>query len=538
MGTSISEYKAAKAEHEQQVAEAQKAVDYWNDVKAVHAKRAFEAEKPKEEGAASVDSAHKVDENNEKTSDVNLEPVGKGIFGNIYDQFKGKAKAAIDFLKKLGGGEAVAALYHKEVGDISLVWGNDKAGLKKILHKHPEVVDDLQGILDEMHVVQSSDNRIVLESNTHKAVVSKKLGQEETPQWLLTAYEKKDASGGSSDIDPEPNKGKQNGTAPLQDNPSSESKVTKLRNKYKEVRKKLAELGIFEESNAMSLMEYQPRANTGSGKMPLSIAKLVKKKVERVLDNPNSTKQDLHDAIRFVMHDGSEVMATTTLFDSLYKIFDAYKDGKLSKEDFLVFLSHSIWYDLDKANDLYEFFYPQWKSQDNAETPAEEKWNSSVVKANNDVDGKSTENSSVPLEITTKGNSAEDSRPIVPKEGEKVGVAEGEKSSGTGDAVPSKEETNDGDKKTKSTSSEEDAVPSETGTNEGDNKAKIDGLLKQLDDPNISPYHKKKIGDELFSLTVQPLSMKLLEAVRSGDTEAVKEAQKDFADLLTQLSHP
>ena len=542
MGTSISEYKAAKTEHEALVAEAQKAVDYWNDVKAVHAKRAFEAEKPKEEGAASVDSAHKVDENNEKTSDVNLEPVGKGVFGNIYDQFKGKAKAAIDFLKKLGGGEAVAALYHKEVGDISLVWGNDKAGLKKILHKHPEVVDDLQGILDEMHVVQSSDNRIVLESNTHKAVVSKKLGQEETPQWLLTAYEKKDASGGSSDIDPEPNKGKQNGTAPLQDNPSSESKVTKLRNKYKEVRKKLAELGIFEESNAMSLMEYQPRANTGSGKMPLSIAKLVKKKVERVLDNPNSTKQDLHDAIRFVMHDGSEVMATTTLFDSLYKIFDAYKDGKLSKEDFLVFLSHSIWCDLDKANDLYEFFYPQWKSQDNAETPAEEKWNSSVVKANNDVDGKPTENSSVPLEITTKGNSAEDSRPIVPKEGEKVGVAEGEKSSGTGDAVPSKEETNDGDKKTKSTSSEKDAVPSETGTNEGDKKAKIDGLLKQLDDPNISPYHKKKIGDELFSLTVQPLSMKLLEAVRSGDTEAVKEAQKDFADLLRifppeQLEH-
>ena len=62
MGTSISEYKAAKAEHEALVAEAQKAVDYWNDVKAVHANRAFEAEKPKEEGVASVDSAHKVDE--------------------------------------------------------------------------------------------------------------------------------------------------------------------------------------------------------------------------------------------------------------------------------------------------------------------------------------------------------------------------------------------------------------------------------------------------------------------------------------------
>ena len=63
MGTSISEYKAAKAEHNAQVAEAQKAVDYWNGVKAEHAKRAFEAEKPGQEGAAPVmGEAHKVDE--------------------------------------------------------------------------------------------------------------------------------------------------------------------------------------------------------------------------------------------------------------------------------------------------------------------------------------------------------------------------------------------------------------------------------------------------------------------------------------------
>ena len=156
--------------------------------------------------------------------DTNIEPnpIGKGVFGNIYDQFKGKAKAAIDFLKKLGSGEAVAALHHKEVGDISLVWGNDKAGLKKILRKHPEVVDNLQGILDGMHVVQSSENRIILESDTHKAVVSREFDGTPREQWLLTAYEKKNASGGSIDIVPEPTEGKQNGTAPLQDNSSAD----------------------------------------------------------------------------------------------------------------------------------------------------------------------------------------------------------------------------------------------------------------------------------------------------------------------------
>lgn len=140
-----------------------------------------------------------------------------GAFETIYKQFKGKAKEAIAWLIQKKEGEAIGALHHRDVGDISLVWGNDNAGLKKILQKHPEVVDNLQDLIDEMHVISSSDNRVVLESETHKAVVSKKIGKENTPQWLLTAYEKKDASGGSSDIGPEPQRGKQNGTAPLQD---------------------------------------------------------------------------------------------------------------------------------------------------------------------------------------------------------------------------------------------------------------------------------------------------------------------------------
>ena len=69
-------------------------------------------------------------------------------------------------------------LYNAQI----LVLGNDKAGLKKFLRKHPEVIGNLQGILNGMHIVLSSENRIVLESNTHKAVVSKMLGKEKTPQ--------------------------------------------------------------------------------------------------------------------------------------------------------------------------------------------------------------------------------------------------------------------------------------------------------------------------------------------------------------------
>ena len=122
-----------------------------------------------------------------------IKPVGVGAFGNIYNQFRGKSKAAIEFLKKLGSGEATAALHHHTIGDISLVWGDKKAGLDKILRKHPEVVDNLQSIIDSMEVVQESDNRVKLESPTHFAVISKEYKGEPREQWLLTAYEKRES---------------------------------------------------------------------------------------------------------------------------------------------------------------------------------------------------------------------------------------------------------------------------------------------------------------------------------------------------------
>ena len=153
------------------------------------------------------------------------EPVGVGFFGNIYNQFKGKAKDAIDFLLRNKEGEASGALHHRDIGDISVVYGTDSYGLAHIAKKHPEVLNDLQGTIEGMAITSQSDNRIVLESPTHRAVISKMLGDKFTSDWLLTAYEKKNpASASSSDIETEP-EGKQNGTATLQ-NEISANKVS------------------------------------------------------------------------------------------------------------------------------------------------------------------------------------------------------------------------------------------------------------------------------------------------------------------------
>lgn len=174
-----------------------------------------------------------------------IHPIGHGAFGDIYDQFKGKPQEAIEFLSEKQGGEAIGALHHKDVGDISLVWGNDKAGLKKILAKHPEVTNDIQGILEDMRVIEESDNRIKLDSPTHFAVVSKEIFGTPRDKWLLTAYEKKNSASDNTMDTVGTVTGKQNDTATLQntvsDNKDSDSPSKKQADTTNTQTKKKAE---------------------------------------------------------------------------------------------------------------------------------------------------------------------------------------------------------------------------------------------------------------------------------------------------------
>ena len=128
-------------------------------------------------------------------------------FGEIYIQFKGKPREAIDFLMKKKSGEAIGALYHKDVGDIDLVWGkegtghSDGFGLAKLVKYHPEVLDNLQDILNDMQVTTRNSNRINLESTTHKATIRLEWDGNKK-NWLLTAFEKENpASTKTTDTD-------------------------------------------------------------------------------------------------------------------------------------------------------------------------------------------------------------------------------------------------------------------------------------------------------------------------------------------------
>lgn len=178
--------------------DAAQAIDYV--VRRMRRKEDVPAEIPAALKKAVDDSYGMVDNlidgmSNTKVGAAEIKPVGVGAFGNIYNQFRGKAKAAIEFLKKVRGGEAVGALYHKDIGDIDLVWGkegtghSDGYGLSKLVKYHPEVLDNLQDILNDMRVVSSSKNRVNLESETHKAGV-RLTWDGERKSWLLTAFKK------------------------------------------------------------------------------------------------------------------------------------------------------------------------------------------------------------------------------------------------------------------------------------------------------------------------------------------------------------
>jgi len=127
-------------------------------------------------------------------------------FGKKHTQFKHDAQGAIKQLMQDKDGEAVAALHHKDVGDIDLVWGeegtgkSDGFGLAKLVKYHPEVVDDLQGVLDGLEVKTKSKNRVNLESENHKVAIRLDWNNQDK-NWLLTAFEKnKDGAGRTTDI--------------------------------------------------------------------------------------------------------------------------------------------------------------------------------------------------------------------------------------------------------------------------------------------------------------------------------------------------
>nr|DAE73953.1 MAG TPA: Type I restriction enzyme [Caudoviricetes sp.] len=176
-----------------------------------------------------IDRAEANQGGTEGDSTAEPQPIGHGEFGPIYDQFKGKANEAVEFLLRKKNGEAIAALHHKDIGDIDLVWGkagsahSDGFGLAKLSMYHPEVISNLQEILDDMVVTSRTDNRVQLESEKYQATV-RLTWDNEKKTWLLTMFEKKNSALSNTTDTDKTHKGNGNDTATPESTVISESK--------------------------------------------------------------------------------------------------------------------------------------------------------------------------------------------------------------------------------------------------------------------------------------------------------------------------
>ena len=182
---------AEKAEEEARV-EAEKKAEEERVSKQKAEEKAEEAESDKEEAEKRMD-------------DEEPKPVGSGVFGNIYNQFKGKVKEAFDFLMKHKGGDLLGVFHRKDVGDIDLVWGDHGGGLAHIIRRHIieqndfKNVDEIQKVIEDVIrnglIVRENKDKINIEYNGYRVSIKKTIRDSkgnvvENKNWIVTAFDK------------------------------------------------------------------------------------------------------------------------------------------------------------------------------------------------------------------------------------------------------------------------------------------------------------------------------------------------------------
>ena len=138
-------------------------------------------------------------------NDEEPKPVGSGVFGNIYNQFKGKVKEAFDFLMKHKGGDLLGVFHRKDVGDIDLVRGDHGGGLAHIIRRHIieqndfKNVDEIQKVIEDVIrnglIVRENKDKINIEYNGYRVSIKKTIRDSkgnvvENKNWIVTAFDK------------------------------------------------------------------------------------------------------------------------------------------------------------------------------------------------------------------------------------------------------------------------------------------------------------------------------------------------------------
>ena len=132
------------------------------------------------------------------------EKKGKGYFtssisnfGTRYDNLKGKE--AINKLLQEKDGWCPQAFYRSDIGNIALIWGNDRVGLKHIIKRRIEkdnidinlFLEEITDIVEKGKIgIDERGNMIVIDHKDKRAIIDLTMDKKNNKiRFLLTAYE-------------------------------------------------------------------------------------------------------------------------------------------------------------------------------------------------------------------------------------------------------------------------------------------------------------------------------------------------------------
>ena len=151
-----------------------------------------------------------------KSNVEKLKPIGKGSFGDVYNQFQGNAQEAFAFLKEKRSGDVLGVFSRDGVGDIDVVWGDKGGGLSHIIDKHVGEgksflsVDEAAKVIDSIIKTGDKDfengDKIVFKKESKLVTIRKNVRDKgkkiADKNWILTAYDELSADGDVSAIAP------------------------------------------------------------------------------------------------------------------------------------------------------------------------------------------------------------------------------------------------------------------------------------------------------------------------------------------------
>ena len=162
---------------------------------------------------------HIASESRDKRAKSNVEklkPIGKGAFGDVYNQFQGNAQEAFAFLKEKRSGDVLGVFRRDGVGNIDVVWGDKGGGLSHIIDKHVgegksfSSVDEAAKVIDS--IIKTGDkvfengDKIVFKKGSKLVTIRKNVRDKgkkiADKNWILTAYDELSADGDVSAIAP------------------------------------------------------------------------------------------------------------------------------------------------------------------------------------------------------------------------------------------------------------------------------------------------------------------------------------------------